>query len=81
MKEDFGNHAVCTEQGASVSHLTAAKALNVISRLPGCSGQATDAVSAYTQVGTRTGSSIGRGFGKDSDQSTESKRTAQMRLN
>ena len=49
-KNFFGNHAVCTEQGASVSHLTAAKALDLISRLPGCSGQATDAVSAYTQV-------------------------------
>ena len=32
------------------SHLTAAKALDVISRLAGSSGQATDAVSAYTQV-------------------------------
>ena len=30
--------------------MTAAKVLDVIARLPGCSGQAIDAVSAYTQV-------------------------------
>ena len=30
--------------------MTAAKLMDIISRLPGCSGQAADAVSAYTQV-------------------------------
>ena len=30
--------------------MTAAKVIDIISRLPGCSGQAADAVSAYTQV-------------------------------
>ena len=30
--------------------MTAAKIMDVISRLPGCDGQAADAVSAYTQV-------------------------------
>ena len=30
--------------------LTAAKVMDIISRLPGCAGQAADAVSAYTQV-------------------------------
>ena len=30
--------------------LTAAKVMDIISRLPGCDGQAADAVSAYTQV-------------------------------
>ena len=30
--------------------MTAAKSLDVIARLPGCEGQAADAVSAYTQV-------------------------------
>ena len=29
---------------------TAAKVLDIISRLPGCAGQAADAVSAYTPV-------------------------------
>ena len=30
--------------------MTAAKVIDIISRLPGCSGQAADAVSAKTQV-------------------------------
>ena len=30
--------------------MTAAKEMDVISRLPDCAGQADDAVSAYTQV-------------------------------
>ena len=30
--------------------MTAAKIMDIISRLPGCDGQAADAVSAYTQV-------------------------------
>ena len=30
--------------------MTAAKVMDIISRLPGCSGQAADAVSAYSQV-------------------------------
>ena len=30
--------------------MTAAKIMEIISRLPGCDGQAADAVSAYTQV-------------------------------
>ena len=32
--------------------MTAAKIMEIISRLPGCDGQAADAVSAYTQVKT-----------------------------
>ena len=39
-----------TEQGSSASQMTAAKVMDVISRLPGCAGQAADPVSAYTQV-------------------------------
>ena len=39
-----------TEQGSSASQMTAAKVMDIISRLPGCAGQAADAVSAYTQV-------------------------------
>ena len=40
----------CTEQGSSVSQMTAATVMDVIARLPGCAGQPADAVSAYTQV-------------------------------
>ena len=50
VKDDSGSYAVFTEQGSSASQMTAAKVMDVISRLPGCSGQAADAVSAYTQV-------------------------------
>ena len=50
MKDDSGSYAVFSEQGSSASQMTAAKIMDFISRLPGCSGQAADAVSAYTQV-------------------------------
>ena len=50
VKDDSGSYAVFTEQGSSASQMTAAKIMDIISRLPGCLGQAADAVSAYTQV-------------------------------
>ena len=50
VKDDSGSYAVLTEQGSSASQMTAAEVMDIISRLPGCSGQAADAVSAYTQV-------------------------------
>ena len=49
VKDDSGSYAVFTEQGSSASQMTAAKVVDIISRLPGCSGQAADAVSAKTQ--------------------------------
>ena len=50
VKDDSGSHAVFTEQGWSASQMTAAKVMDIISRLPGWDGQAADAVSAYTKV-------------------------------
>ena len=50
MKDDSGSYAVFTEQGSSASQRTAAKVMDIISRLPGCEGQAADTVSACTQV-------------------------------
>ena len=50
VKDDSGSYAVFTEQGSSASQMTAAKVMDIISRLPGCAGQAADAVSAHTQV-------------------------------
>ena len=54
VKDNSGSYAVFTEQGRifsfSESQMTAAKIMDIISRLPGCDGQAADAVSAYTQV-------------------------------
>ena len=50
VKDDSGSYAVFTEQGSSASQMAAAKVMDIFSRLPGCAGQAADAVSAYTQV-------------------------------
>ena len=50
VKEDSGSYAVFTEQGSSASQMTAAKVMDIISTLPGCDGQAADAVCACTQV-------------------------------
>ena len=50
VKNDSGSYAVFTEQGSSASQMTAAKIMDIISRLPGCAGRAADAVSASTQV-------------------------------
>ena len=50
VKDDSGSHTVFTEQGSSASQVTAAKIMDIISRLPGCEGQAADALSAHTQV-------------------------------
>ena len=50
VKDNSGSYAVFTEQRSSASQMTAAKIMDIVSRLPGCDGQAADAVSAYTQV-------------------------------
>ena len=49
VKDDSGSYAVFIEQGSSASQMTAAKIMDILSRLPGCDGQAADEVSAYTQ--------------------------------
>ena len=48
VKDDSGSYAVFTEQGSSAFQMTAAKVMDIISRLPGCAGQAADAISACT---------------------------------
>ena len=50
VEDDSGSYEVFTEQGSSAPQVTAAKVMDIISRLPGCAGQAADAVSAETQV-------------------------------
>ena len=40
VKDDSGAYAVFTEQGSSASQMTAAKAMDVMARLPDCDGQA-----------------------------------------
>ena len=49
-EDDSGSYAVFAEQGSSASQMTAAKIIDIISRLPGCTGQAADAVSACTRI-------------------------------
>ena len=50
VKDESGACAVFTEQGSSASQMTAARIMDVIASVPGCDGQAADAVSACTQV-------------------------------
>ena len=50
VKDNSGFHAVFTDQGSSASRMTAAKIMDIISRLLGCDGQVGNAVSSYTQV-------------------------------
>ena len=50
IERDSRSCAVFTEQGSSASQMTAARVMDVISRLPECAGQAADAVSAKTRV-------------------------------
>ena len=50
VKDDSGSYAVFTEKKSSASQMTAAKVMDISSRLLGCAGQAADAVSANTQV-------------------------------
>ena len=49
-KFDSGSYAEFTEQGSSASQMTAAEVMDIKSRLPGCAGQAADAVYAETQI-------------------------------
>ena len=42
VKDDSGSYAVFTEQGSSASQMTAAKVMDITSRLPGCASQAAD---------------------------------------
>ena len=53
VKDDLGSCAFFTEEGSSASQMIAAKEIDVFVRLPGCVGQAADAVSVYTQVKTK----------------------------
>ena len=49
VKDDSGPYAAFTEQGSSGPQMTAAKAVDIFSRLPGCAGQAADAVSNHAR--------------------------------
>ena len=67
-----------TQQGSSASQMTAAKVMDIISRLPGCDGQAADAVSAYTQVKNGRCSNINQIFKIGMSRHLDSSTTTQM---
>ena len=50
MKDEHGQYAVFTEQGASASHMAASVFLDALARMPGNDGQDDDAIGAYTQI-------------------------------
>ena len=50
VKDDSGAYVVFTEHGSSASQMTAAQVPGVMSRLQGCEGHESDAVSVYTHV-------------------------------
>ena len=50
LRDESGHLAVFSEQGASASHLAAAKFLDAIARMPDNDGQDSDATGAYTQA-------------------------------
>ena len=78
VKDGTGSYAVFTEQGSSASQMTAAKVMDIISRLPGCAGQAADAVSAYTQVKMEDAPKIIENFQIGMSRHLDSSTTTQM---
>ena len=85
VKDDSVNNAVFAEQSAPASYMTTAKVWDVISRLPDCSRQASDAVSANMQVKVKDAPEFLHLSEKDCpqnlDQNTESKKTTTLGLN
>jgi len=59
VKDEDGFRAVFSEQGTSASHIAAAKFLDAIARMPGCHGEDSDAVGAYTQVDLEEAQKLG----------------------
>ena len=50
VKDETGGHALFSDQGSSASRMGGAKMIDAIARMPGMSGENSDAVAAYTQV-------------------------------
>ena len=81
VKDNSGSYAVFTEQGSSASHMTAAKIMDIMSRLPGFDGQAADAVSAYTQVKMEDAHKLFKNSKIGVSRHLDSSTTTQMALN
>ena len=78
VKDDSGSCAVFTEQRSSASLMTAAKIMDIVSRLPGCDGQAADAVSAYTEVKKEGAHKLLKNFKIGMSRNLDSSTTRQM---
>ena len=50
VRDNSGSYVGFNEEGSSASQMTGTEVMDIISRLPGCAGQAAGAVSAKTQV-------------------------------
>ena len=50
VKDETGGHALFNDMGSSASRMAGAKFIDAIARMPGMSGENSDAVAAYTQV-------------------------------
>ena len=59
VKDNSGSYAVFTEQGSSASQMTAAKIMDIISRLPGCDGQSSRrSISVYPSENGRCSQTV-----------------------
>ena len=50
VRDEEGFYAIYSDEGSGASHMSTAKFLDSIARMPGCAGEDADATSAYTQV-------------------------------
>ena len=50
VKDENGQFAVFSEQGANASHLMAARMVDAVAHMPGMGGEDSDATGAYTQI-------------------------------
>ena len=62
VKDDAGSYALFTEQGSSASQMTAAKIMDISSRLPGCDGHAELLKELHYKVSVRNGMRLGKTF-------------------
>ena len=50
VKDENDFYAVFSEQGTSATHAAGTKIIDTIAHMPGCAGEDSDAVSAYSQI-------------------------------
>ena len=70
VEDDSGSYAVFTEQGSSASQMTAAKVMDIISRLPGCAGRSISLYPGKNGGGSQITESPKIGVSRHLDSST-----------